>query len=72
MPPSKQKKAHKAHFFNKKALQREREISSAYHSTTYLNIVCIGTQQNVMENSGIFLLKKILILTFSGSGRDFS
>ncbi len=31
--------------------EREREISSAYHSTTYLNIMCIGAQQNVIENS---------------------
>ncbi len=54
MPPSKQKKAQSTFFSNKKALhrEREREISSAYHSTTYLNIVCIGAQQNVIENSG--------------------
>ncbi len=87
MPPSRQKKAHKAHFSNKKASskrerekEREREgeidrdISSTYHSTTYLNIVCIGAQENVIENSGIssyFLLEKIKILTFSGSGHDF-
>jgi len=39
------RKMHIKHIFsNKKALQREREIereiSSAYHSTTYLNIMC--------------------------------
>ncbi len=37
------RKRHIKHIFkNKNALlrEREREISSAYHSTTYLNIVC--------------------------------
>ncbi len=32
---------------------KEREISSAYHSTTYLNIVCIRAQQNVIDHSGV-------------------
>ncbi len=51
------RKRHKAHFFQIKRpfteREREREISSAYHSTTYFNIVCIGAQQNVIENSGV-------------------
>ncbi len=39
--------------FKEREREREREISSACHSTTYLNIVCIEAQQNVIENSGI-------------------
>ncbi len=76
MHPSKQKKAHKAHFFIKRPFkEREKDNSSAYHSTTYVNIMCIGAQQNVIKSSGVssyILLKTFKILTFSGSGRDFS
>lgn len=36
-----------------KEREREREISLAFHSTTYLKSRCTGAQQNIIENSGI-------------------
>ncbi len=67
------RKRHIKHIFliKKPFKEREREISSACHSTTYVNIMCIEAQQNVIENSGVssyFYKRKFKYWLSQGAG----